>query len=103
MLVRYWPIAGTGEAEIDPNRTKLPLHRLLLSYLLAATRCLPLSLKFGQRNDAIFDIEREINGCSADGRLAARRERVAPLVTDLEAWIRAQRAKLSRHSDVGKR
>jgi transposase len=31
-----------------------------------------------------------------------RRERVVPLVTELEVWMRAQRGKLSRHSDVGK-
>jgi hypothetical protein len=55
-----------------------------------------------QRIDAIFDIEREINGHSIDERLAVRRERVAPLVSDLETWMRAERAKLSRHSDVAK-
>jgi hypothetical protein len=31
-----------------------------------------------------------------------RRERVAPLVCDLETWMRKDRAKLSRHSDVAK-
>ena len=31
-----------------------------------------------------------------------RRERVAPLVSDLGTWMRAERAKLSRHSDVAK-
>ena len=30
------------------------------------------------------------------------RERVAPLVADLEAWMRAERAKLSRHAEVAK-
>jgi hypothetical protein len=55
-----------------------------------------------KRIDAIFDVEREINGRSIDERLAVRRERVAPLVTELEAWMRAQRAKLSRHGDVAK-
>src|SRR5207253_10973865 len=45
---------------------------------------------------------REINGRSADERLALRSERVAPLLAELEAWMRAQRAKLSRHSDVAK-
>jgi transposase len=62
----------------------------------------PLAFEAVKRIDAIFDIEREINGCSADERLALRRERVAPLVAELEAWMRAQRAKLSRHSDVAK-
>jgi transposase len=61
----------------------------------------PLAVEAVKRIDAIFDIEREINGRSIED-LAARREQVAPLVTDLEAWMQAQRAKLSRHSDVGK-
>jgi transposase len=62
----------------------------------------PLAFEAVKRIDAIFDIEREINGRSIDQRLAVRRERVAPLVSDLETWMRKERAKLSRHSDVAK-
>jgi transposase len=62
----------------------------------------PLAFAAVQRIDAIFDIEREINGRSVEERLAVRRTRVAPLVSDLETWMRAERAKLSRHSDVAK-
>jgi transposase len=62
----------------------------------------PLALEAVKRIDAAFDVEREINGQSADERLAARRARVAPLVADLEAWMRTERAKLSRHSEVAK-
>jgi transposase len=62
----------------------------------------PLAVEAVKRIDAIFDIEREINGRSIAERLAVRRERVAPLVAQLEAWMRAQRGRLSRHSDVGK-
>jgi transposase len=62
----------------------------------------PLALEAVKRIDAVFDVEREINGRSADERLAARRARVAPLVADLEAWMRAERARLSRHSEVAK-
>jgi transposase len=62
----------------------------------------PLAFEAVQRIDAIFDVEREINGCSVEERLAVRRARVAPLVSDLETWMRAERAKLSRHSDVAK-
>ena len=35
-------------------------------------------------------------------RLSVGGERVTPLVAELESWMRAQRAKLSRHSDVAK-
>ena len=62
----------------------------------------PLAFEAVKRIDAIFDLEREINGRSANERRAVRRERVAPLVTELEGWMRAQRGKLSRHSDVAK-
>ena len=55
-----------------------------------------------KRIDALFDIEREINGLSADKRLAARRERSAPLVAALKDWMGAERAKLSRHTAVAK-
>jgi transposase len=62
----------------------------------------PLAVEAVKRIDAVFDIEREINGRSADERVAVRRARVASLVAQLEEWMRAQRGKLSRHSDVGK-
>jgi hypothetical protein len=62
----------------------------------------PLALEAVKRIDAVFDVEREINGQSADERLAVRRVRVAPLVAALRAWMRAERARLSRHSEVAK-
>jgi hypothetical protein len=62
----------------------------------------PLALEGVKRIDAIFDIEREINGLCTTERLAVRLARVAPLVTSLEGWMRSERAKLSRHSDVAK-
>jgi transposase len=62
----------------------------------------PLALEAVKRIDAIFDIEREINGLSAAERLAMRRARAAPLVAELEAWMRAERARLSRHAEVAK-
>jgi transposase len=62
----------------------------------------PLAFEAVRRIDAMFDIEREINGRSIDERLAVRRARVAPLVSELETWMREQRTKLSRHSDLAK-
>ena len=55
-----------------------------------------------KRIDTIFDIERAINGQSADERLAVRRTRVMPLVSGLETWMRTERARLSRHAEVAK-
>jgi hypothetical protein len=83
---------------------RIALERLLNQQRQAieALVVAPLAVEAVKGIDALFDIEREINGRSIEQRLAVRRERVAPLVADLEAWMRAQRAKLSRHSDVGK-
>ena len=62
----------------------------------------PIALEAVKRIDALFDIERDINGFSVEKRLAARQERSAALVATLEAWMRAERAKLSRHAAVAK-
>ncbi|TAJ81425.1 IS66 family transposase [Reyranella sp.] len=60
----------------------------------------PIALEAVQRIDALFDIERGINGLPIDRRLAVRREQAAPLAAALQAWMREERRKLSRHSDV---
>jgi transposase len=60
----------------------------------------PIALEAVKRIDALFDIERAINRLSADERLRVRQERSAPLLADLEAWLREQRSKLSRSSSV---
>ncbi|MDB5409456.1 MAG: transposase [Rhodospirillales bacterium] len=62
----------------------------------------PLALEAVRRIDALFEIERTINGQSAAERRAVRQEQSAPLVVDLGAWMREQRAKLSRGNDVAK-
>ena len=62
----------------------------------------PMALEAVKRIDVIFDIERDINGLSADERLRVRRETSAPLVAALETWLRAERAKLSRHAAIAK-
>jgi transposase len=62
----------------------------------------PVALAAVRRIDALFDIERAINGKPAAERLAARREHCAPLVAELETWMQQERARLSRHDDVAK-
>jgi hypothetical protein len=52
--------------------------------------------------DAIFAIEREINGMPAEQRLAVRTTRIAPLVSELESWMRGEWARLFRDADVAK-
>ncbi len=62
----------------------------------------PLALEAVRRIDALFDIEREINGQSAERRLAIRRARSAPIVAELEGWMNETRDKLSRGHDLAK-
>ena len=62
----------------------------------------PLALEAVRRIDALFAIERTINNQSADERRRIRQERSAPLVVELEAWMRDARAKLSRGNDVAR-
>lgn len=62
----------------------------------------PLALEAVRRIDALFEIERGINGETPERRRAVRQELSAPLVANLEAWMREQRAKLSQRNDVAK-
>jgi transposase len=62
----------------------------------------PMALEAVRRIDALFEIERTINGLDAEARMAARKELSTPLVAALETWMREERAKLSRHNDVAK-
>jgi len=62
----------------------------------------PLALEAVRRIDNLFEIERAINSQSAERRRAVRQELSAPLVADLEAWMRKQRVKLSRGNEVAK-
>lgn len=52
--------------------------------------------------DAIFDIERQINGLDIASRLDARRRLVRPLVGDLHDWMRTEQGSMSKHNPVAK-
>ena len=62
----------------------------------------PLALEAVKRIDAIFDLERAINGLPADQRLATRKAEIAPLMADLHDWMTTERARLSKHAHVAK-
>jgi transposase len=49
----------------------------------------------------LFAIEHAINGLTPRERLRARNELSRPLVVALEAWLREQRARVSRQSKIG--
>jgi transposase len=68
----------------------------------AASVISPLALEAVRRIDALFAIERTINGQSAERRRQMRQGASAPLVADLERWLRQERPKLSRGNDLAR-
>jgi transposase len=62
----------------------------------------PIALEAVQRLDALFDIERSINGKSPAERVATRQELSAPLMAELHTWLTEQVGKLSRGHDLTK-
>jgi transposase len=69
---------------------------------LARLHKAPIAIEAVSRIDALFAVEREINGASPQERLRARDERSRPLVDGLETWLREQRAKLSSKNQTAK-
>jgi transposase len=100
--------AGFGEL-YDGRRSPGPIaeaacwaHGRRKFFVLADLKQAPLASEAVRRIDAIFAIEREINGTAVEQRLIIRKARVQPLVAELEAWMRSERARLSRHADAAK-
>lgn len=62
----------------------------------------PLAVDVVTRMDAIFAAERVIWGRNASERLAARQVYIAPLVADLEQFLRQQYGRLSCKGDLAK-
>ena len=60
----------------------------------------PIAAEAVSRIDAIFEVERDINGRTVAERLALRQEIATPLVAELEQWLRSRRAALARHNPV---
>lgn len=71
-------------------------------FKLAELAKAPLAIEAVRRIDAIFEIERTINGLPIEQRCAVRQERTASLVDDLQGWMLDVRSKMSRHADVAK-
>jgi transposase len=69
---------------------------------LARINKAPIASEAVARIDALFAIEREINGLLPQQRVGVRTERSRPLVMELESWLRERRARVSKNSDTGK-
>src|ERR1700730_10461991 len=111
---RQMPIAGTMSSTIRPV-LKEPSRRHCAGPMQPgsssnwrtrrgrnAPAISPVALEAVKRIDALFDIERNINGLSAEERLRVRQERSAPILAALEAWLREERSRLSRSASVAK-
>ena len=62
----------------------------------------PIALEAVQKLDALFAIERQINGRSPAERHALRQELSAPLMAELHDWLNNQRGRISRNHDLAK-
>jgi transposase len=62
----------------------------------------PIAIEIVRRIDALFEIERSINGKPPEERQLTRRALSRPLVDDLHAYMSAQAARLSRGHDLVK-
>lgn len=60
----------------------------------------PIALEAVERLDALFAIEREINGLTAAERLAVRQQKSKPLFDEMHEWLTTDRATISRSSEV---
>ena len=62
----------------------------------------PIAIEVVRRIDALFEIERPINGKTAEERRTVRQQLSKPLVDELHGYMREQRVKLSRGHDLAK-
>ena len=69
---------------------------------LARINQAPIAAEAVERIDALFAIEREINGMTPQERVRIRNERSRPRVIALEIWLREQRGRVSKNSETGK-
>lgn len=69
---------------------------------LARIKKAPIAIETVKRIDALFEIERDINGAAADERRRVRDQQSRPFVAELHAWLRSERARLSAKSETAK-
>ena len=69
---------------------------------LARLNKAPIAIEAVARIDALFAIERDINGLPSHERRRVRQERSRPRAEALETWLREQHARLSPNNQVAK-
>jgi len=101
--------AGCNRLADDRREHGAPLH---LAYCRAHARReiikatpkagSPIAEEAPTRVAALYGIEKDIRGQGPERRRAVRQEKSVPLLDELEAWLCAQAARLSRKSEMGK-
>jgi transposase len=93
----------------EANRKPAPIvevacwaHARRKFFDLARINKAPIASEAVARIDALFAIEREINGLAPPERVSVRKERSRPLIFELEDWLCEQRARVSKNSETGK-
>ena len=100
--------SGFGQL-YEPGRPAGPIleaacwaHARRAFFKMADLQGAPMAIEAVARIDALFAIEREINGSPAAVRVAVRGARARPLVEDLERWMRVCRSRLSGKGNMGR-
>ncbi|CCD87943.1 putative transposase (fragment) [Bradyrhizobium sp. ORS 285] len=93
----------------DPSRKPGPIievgcwaHARRKFFEIARLKKAPIAIEAIAKIDALFAIEREINGLPAHERKAARHARSRPLVDELHTFLHERRAKISGKSETAK-
>ncbi len=87
------PFFAMADLEENARRKAAGKKEILLS---------PIAIEVVRRIDALFEIERSINGKSPEERRAVRQNLSRPLVDNLRVYMQEQAARLSRGHDLVK-
>jgi transposase len=82
-------------ADLDENARRRAASKTVITLS-------PIAIEVVRRIDALFEIERPINGKSADERRVVRQALSKPLVEELRLYLTEQRTQLSRGHDLAK-
>ncbi|MPZ36255.1 MAG: transposase [Rhodospirillales bacterium] len=83
-------------------RARHKAHARRKFFDLARLNKAPIAIEAVARIDALFAVERDINGLSPEERRKVRQQRSRPRVGALGTWLREQHARLSPHGKVAK-
>lgn len=92
----YRPLAEKGDVQLAFCWT----HVRRRFYELALGGAMPIASEALERISALYAIEKELRGRSADERRAVRQEKTRPLLLELEPWLRQKLTLISQKSKL---